>query len=160
MHHQGYSLFELLLVIALSSILFMLVIINWRDLQLRRELTDSTLELVAFFNRVKLNANVYNNNLAMYVVKKNNLNWQLVVMDNDQDDHGQPLLYFTPEIKQVEIVNSSDEPLVIFHGRRSMAQPITVKLQNELGRTHIIVSKRGRIRYCSLNINLAGLPKC
>lgn len=160
MYHNGYSLLELLIVIAISSIMVMMTITNWHDMRLQNELANGTLELVTFFNQVKSDANIFNRNNAIYIAYKNQQEWQLIVVDNEQADYTHPYFKFIGKTQHVDIVEVNVEPILIFHGRRSMAQPATIKLKNALGESRIIVSTRGRIRFCSMNVYLAGFPKC
>ena len=41
-----------------------------------------------------------------------------------------------------------------------MAQTGTIELHNAVGTTQIIISYRGRIRFCKKNSYLPGLPQC
>ena len=146
MQQKGFSLFELLIVVVISSVMFTLVIVNWREFQLRSELTNTTLALVTFLNQVKSNANFQNRNNAIYIIKEEDQPWRLIVIDNEQNDHDQIFFQFINSNHQVEIMN--------------MAQPATIKLKNDIGESRIIISTRGRIRYCAYAMQLAGFPKC
>ena len=160
MQQKGFSLFELLIVVVISSVMFTVAIVNWREFQLRGELTNTTLALVTFLNQVKSNANFQNRNNAIYIIKEEDQSWRLIVIDNEQNDHDQIFFQFINPNNQVEILNKNNDLLSIFHGRRCMAQPETIKLKNDIGESRIIISTRGRIRYCAYAMQLAGFPKC
>lgn len=160
MQQKGFSLFELLIVVVISSVMFTVAIVNWREFQLRSELTNTTLALVTFLNQVKSNANFQNRNNAIYIIKEEDQPWRLIVIDNEQNDHDQIFFQFINPNNQVEILNKNNDLLSIFHGRRSMAQSATIKLKNDIGESRIIISTRGRIRYCAYAMQLAGFPKC
>ena len=160
MQQKGFSLFELLIVVVISSVMFTVAIVNWREFQLRGELTNTTLALVTFLNQVKSNANFQNRNNAIYIIKEEDQPWRLIVIDNEQNDHDQIFFQFINPNNQVEILNKNNDLLSIFHGRRCMAQPETIKLKNDIGESRIIISTRGRIRYCAYSMQLAGFPKC
>lgn len=160
MQQKGFSLFELLIVVVISSVMFTIAIVNWREFQLRSELTNTTLALVTFLNQVKSNANFQNRNNAIYIIKEEDQPWRLIVIDNEQNDHDQIFFQFINPNNQVEILKKNNDLLSIFHGRRCMAQPETIKLKNDIGESRIIISTRGRIRYCAYAMQLAGFPKC
>ncbi|AJA45377.1 prepilin peptidase dependent protein A [Frischella perrara] len=160
MQQKGFSLFELLIVVVISSVMFTIAIVNWREFQLRSELRNTTLALVTFLNQVKSNANFQNRNNAIYIIKEEDQPWRLIVIDNEQNDHDQIFFQFINPNNQVEILNKNNDLLSIFHGRRCMAQPETIKLKNDIGESRIIISTRGRIRYCAYAMQLAGFPKC
>lgn len=160
MQQKGFSLFELLIVVVISSVMFTIAIVNWREFQLRSELTNTTLALVTFLNQVKSNANFQNRNNAIYIIKEEDQPWRLIVIDNEQNDHDQIFFQFINPNNQVEILNKNNDLLSIFHGRRCMAQPETIKLKNDIGESRIIISTRGRIRYCAYAMQLSGFPKC
>jgi len=94
MQQKGFSLFELLIVVVISSVMFTVAIVNWREFQLRSELTNTTLALVTFLNQVKSNANFQNRNNAIYIIKEEDQPWRLIVIDNEQNDHDQIFFQF------------------------------------------------------------------
>lgn len=156
----GFSLFELLIAITISAILTFSGVRGWRDYHLRNELSNTTFELIAFFNEVKMDANLHNINHSIHLFETNKTNWCLAVTPKDRPDTCQTKFHFSSSTTNVEIVGFSSKATFIFYGRRSMAQSMTIRLKNSIGESRIIISARGRIRYCSYQTFLAGYPLC
>ncbi|WP_392559498.1 prepilin-type N-terminal cleavage/methylation domain-containing protein [Orbus mooreae] len=161
MNSSAFSLLELLIVIAICSILATIGLASWRDLQDRNELSVVTLGVLQFLNEVKLVANHYNHNQSVYFVKKSHQEWCIVASEADLSASDcEYRLRFVVQNKHVELTGLSTNAQLIFYGRRNTAKAVTIKLKNRVGESRIIISVPGRIRYCSYQTYLSGFTPC
>lgn len=160
MDSSGFSLLELLMVIFISTMLVVYGINSWNDTKYRTELVNTTYELMAFLNEVKLDADIHNINYSIYLFQNNITNWCLAVSSEERPMSCQTKYTFVPRANQISINEFTLLPILTFYGRRSKAQATTIYLKNQIGESRIIVSSQGRIRYCSYHTYLAGLPRC
>ncbi|WP_392560302.1 prepilin-type N-terminal cleavage/methylation domain-containing protein [Orbus mooreae] len=156
MNSFGFSLLELLIVIAISAILASIGVSSWRDIQLRSELSGTTFELIAFLNEVKVNANIHNINHFVYLLQNGASNWCLAVTLKNKPTDCQTKFQFI-STNNIEISGLTTQSTLIFYGQRSMAQATTIRLKNSIGESRIIVSNKGRVRYCSYNTYLTSV---
>ena len=158
MQNSGFSLLELLLVICITSILASIGIQNWRDLQLRNELLTTTKQLAYFLEEAQ--AKAYNTN-ENYHVHYFFQPWCLSISKGEKTATcKEGTAYFMKPNNSVELSDLTDKKTISFWGRKNMAQTSTIELHNAIGTTQIIISYRGRIRFCKKNSYLPGLPQC
>lgn len=158
MQDLGFSLLELLAIICISAILATIGIHNWKALQLRNELVSTTEKLAYFLNEVQFKAYTTNNTYNLHLFSSP---WCLTITQGDRPDscdHGE--LQFIKPNNSVVINGLTDKKIISFWGRRNMAQTVSFQLKNDIGMSKVFISFRGRIRFCSQNNYLAGLPAC
>lgn len=158
MQASGYSLLEILVIICIGAILVSVGIPHWKTLQLREELVSTTKQLAYFLNEVQIKANTYNDTYHFYLFSSP---WCLVA--SKQEDSSscleEELKFIKPE-NSVEISGLTDKKTISFWGRRNMAQTGSLILRNQIGETKVLISFRGRIRFCYETGYLSGLPPC
>jgi prepilin peptidase dependent protein A len=158
---QGFTLIELVIAMAMLAIVSTTGISYWQNIKQRSELKATTLLLARFMHQVYAEANWRNKTMIVWIIKKDQ-SWCVVT----SDDHILPtdcdlaILSFTPISFSVQATGLTEENPIVFYGKRGMAQAGTIQLNNNQGIAKIIVSWRGRIRYCSQNIFLMGIPQC
>lgn len=158
MQSAGFSLIEVLVFICITTILATIGIQQWKSLQLRNELILTTQQLAYFLNEVQVMAYTHNDTYNLYHFSSP---WCLAVTKEERPNNcEQGLLKFNKPYASVVINGLTDKKTISFWGRRNMAQTMSFRLKNDMGMTKVIISFRGRIRFCSQNNFLAGLPQC
>lgn len=160
MNSYGFSLLEILIVMIISAVLVSVGIASWRDMQDRHELSSVTLGILQFLNEAKIDANTYNYNQNIHFIKQNDQEWCMVAREDEVNAECVGFFQFINTNKQVELIGFSNNPLLIFYGRRNTAKAVTIRLKNRIGESRIIISVPGRIRYCSYRTYLAGFIQC
>ncbi|OCL23896.1 hypothetical protein A9G07_03390 [Gilliamella sp. wkB72] len=158
MQNDGFSLVELLFVICIGAILASIGVQHWKELQLRNELTTTTKQLAYFLEEVQAKAYYANENVHIYYFLTP---WCLSISKGEKPATCQEgSSYFIKPNNSVELNDLADKKTISFWGRKNMAQTGTFELHNAIGTTQIIISYRGRIRFCKKNSYLPGLPRC
>ncbi|WP_392562756.1 prepilin-type N-terminal cleavage/methylation domain-containing protein [Orbus sturtevantii] len=160
MNSSGFSLLELLIVIIIMSIVAVVGVGSWRDLQARSELSSVTRGVMQFLNAVKIDANLYNYNQSIYLLKKSEYDWCLVASEKNKPASCQTKFNFIPKTGFIELGGLKADAPLVFYGRRNSAKAATIRLKNKIGESRIIISLPGRIRYCSYDTYLAGFHQC
>lgn len=158
MQNEGFSILEVLVVICICTILAAIGIQHWKSLQLRNELITTTQQLAYFLNEVQVKAYTQNDTYNLYLFLSP---WCLTVTQAERPiTCNQGILQFNKPNNSVVISGLTDKKTISFWGRRNMAQTTSFQLQNDIGISKVFISFRGRIRSCSQNNYLAGLPPC
>lgn len=158
MHDQGFSLLELLIIIGISSILATVGVHHWKVIERRNELVSTTQQLANFLKEVQVKAYTENQNYKLFVFSSP---WCLTITSEERPAScKQGELQFIKPNNSVEISGLTEKKLIYFWGRRNMAQSFSLELSNEIGKSKVIISYRGRIRFCLLNGYLPSLPPC
>jgi len=160
MNSSGFSLLELLIVIIITAILALVGTSSWRDLQARSELSSITHGMIQFLVEVKTDADFYNYNQSIYILKQSEHEWCLVANEKSKPVSCQMKFSFIIKNKFIDLIGLTTDPALIFYGRRSAAKAATIRLKNRIGESRIIISVPGRIRYCSYNTYLTGFHQC
>lgn len=157
MPNAGFSLLELLISICLMAILASVSIAFWNETKWRNELATTTEQLVYFLNEIQMVAHTQNSTYHLYLFDSP---WCLLATKDEKPTACQGDLSFMKPYASVDITEFTDKKIVSFWGKRNMAQTSHFQLQNEIGISKVIISFRGRIRGCSQNTYLSGIPKC
>ncbi|WP_279083969.1 prepilin-type N-terminal cleavage/methylation domain-containing protein [Gilliamella apis] len=158
MQNSGFSLLELLFVISISAILAAIGVQHWQELQLRNELATTTKQLAYFLEEAQARAYNTNENYHVYYFFQP---WCLSISKGEKPPTCEEgTTYFMKPNNSVELSDLTDKKAISFWGRKNMAQTGTIELHNAIGTTKIIISYRGRIRFCKKNSYLPGLPRC
>lgn len=158
MQNFGFSLLELLIVICISAICAAIGMQQWKEIQLRNELVSTTHQLAYFLNEVQVKANTENKNYSLHLFLSP---WCLTITSGEPPTSCQNgLLQFIKSNNSVEIKLLNEQKIITFWGRRNMAQTGSFELSNAIGTTRVLISFRGRIRFCRINSYLPSLPAC
>ncbi|MCO6524431.1 MAG: prepilin-type N-terminal cleavage/methylation domain-containing protein [Candidatus Schmidhempelia sp.] len=160
-HSQGFTLIELVVAMGVFAIISTTGITYWQNIKQRTELKTTTLLLSRFIYQIAAEANWQNKNMTVWLIKQE-LSWCIKATEDNfpPSDCDLASLSFRPMSSSVQATGLTEENPILFYGKRGMAQAGTIQLSNNQGITKIIVSWRGRIRYCSQNIFLMGIPQC
>lgn len=157
----GFSLLELLVVIAIIAIVSSVSLHSWQTVQQRLQLSSATQQLLAFLNQVQAEANWRNKTNTLHLFTQTAYSpWCIAVTTEVRPNTCDTPLRFLQPDSSINISGLTALSTLAFYGRRDMAQTGTIRLANQIGQTRVIVSTRGRIRYCSYNLYLNGIPKC
>ena len=160
MQQKGFSLIELLIAMMIIALLATIGMNGWQDFKARNELANTSRQLLAFLNEVKIYANTYNQNQAIHLFNLPNNQWCLAVTPETRPLACDTPFHFVPQSQHVYIAGLTDKTMLSFYGRRSTAQSGTLRLSNDIGESRIIISTRGRIRFCSYRTYLSGFIEC
>ncbi|MDF7666266.1 prepilin-type N-terminal cleavage/methylation domain-containing protein [Orbaceae bacterium ESL0727] len=153
----GFSLLELLIVICITAMLAAMGISQWRDNKLRHELTFTTQQLAYFLNEAQVDAYINNRTYNLYLFTSP---WCLMMSEGDRPPSCNGPFRFTKPYDSVTITGLTEKKTISFWGRRNLAQTASLQLKNTQGHSKVIISRRGRIRICSQNSYLTGMPAC
>lgn len=158
---QGFTLIELAIAMAILAIISTTGVSYWQNIKQRSELKATTLLLAKFMQQLYAQANWQNKAMIVWLIKKDQ-SWCMVATEAPifPTDCHLAMLSFTPLSPSVQAIGLTEEKPIVFYGKRGMAQAGTIQLSNNQGIAKIIVSWRGRIRYCSQNIFFMGIPQC
>ncbi|QDY42885.1 prepilin-type N-terminal cleavage/methylation domain-containing protein [Candidatus Pantoea soli] len=143
--HQGFTLPELLLVMVIAGILSVAALQGWQRWQQHQQLRDSVVQLQGFLLRLRAQASGLNRDIRLW--------WQpgengcLGAGSRPAEGCQQSGRWvYQPPHAGVRLVALTGEPG--FYGRRDVARPGSIDLENAAGRWRLIISARARIRAC------------
>jgi prepilin peptidase dependent protein A len=158
MQNSGFSLLELLVIICISAIMISIGISHWKALHLRNELMTTTKQLAYFLNEAQFKAYTNNKTYNIYLFLSP---WCLSISEGERPTTcNQGEFQFIKPNNSVTISGLTDKKTLAFWGRRNMAQTASFQLKNETGETKVLISFRGRVRFCHQKSYLSGLPPC
>ncbi|WP_392566973.1 GspH/FimT family pseudopilin [Utexia brackfieldae] len=157
----GFTFIELLIALLILGLLSSVGLDQWSILKQRNALASATLSLFAFIQQAQSEANWQNRNVTIFLFEQDNA-WCLSVdyQETRPDSCFKGNRYFFSPASTVRLSHFNDTAMLTFYGKRANAQPGTLILENSQGRTHIIISGRGRLRYCSETRGISGIPIC
>ena len=142
---SGFTLPELLLGMIIAGILSLGALQGWQRWQQYQQLRESVLQLQGFLLRLRAHASWHNRDLSLWLQPGDRgclgagpkpaegclsgSRWQ-----------------FQPPYAGVRIAALTGEPG--FYGRRDVARPGSIDIENVTGRWRLIISARARIRAC------------
>lgn len=142
---QGFTLTELLVVLAIVGLLSLGAMQGWQRWQQRQQLRDTAQQLQGFLQGLRAEANWQNADRLLWL--RPGERWCL-------GSGPEPVEGCTPGRRRqfiapwsgVKMDGLRGEPG--FYGRRNMAKAGSLALRNESGTLRLIISARARIRLC------------
>ncbi|WP_380183978.1 prepilin peptidase-dependent protein [Kalamiella sp. sgz302252] len=144
MNRQGFTLAELIIVMAIASLLTISGISGWQQWQQTQRLNASARQIQHFLLRLRSEANWHNQQALLW--KTSGTSWCLgsgPMQPHCSARQRKTLLAPWPEIKMVSLTEGMG-----FYGRRNVAKPGRIVIANAAGERHIILSSRARVRLC------------
>lgn len=142
---NGFTLPELLLVLAILGILSLGAIHGWQRWQQRQQLRDTAQQLQGFLQRLRAEANWQNQDRALWLMPGERWCLGSGVKPAAGCETGRRLQFVAP-YPGVQMLSMRGEPG--FYGRRNMAKAGSLAFGNGSGTLRLIVSARARIRLC------------
>ncbi|MDF7670196.1 prepilin-type N-terminal cleavage/methylation domain-containing protein [Orbaceae bacterium ESL0721] len=154
---SGFSLLELMVIIAICAILAVFTTTQWQAVKRRNELVTTTEQLAYFLNEAQVDAYLYNRTYHLYLYSSP---WCLAIIEGERSPTCQGRFRFTPPHKSVTISGLTEKKVISFWGKNNQSQTASLQLKNSAGTSKILISLRGRIRICSFNSALTGMQPC
>lgn len=154
---RGMTLIELLVVIALAALLSSWGVSHWHQHRQALRLEHTALQLLAFLTRLQADAN-WRNRAALLWFKPGE-HWCI-------GSGSEPLTCSAAEdwvfVAPSDGVQLSDytRKEIGFYGLRNGAQAGHIQLSNGVGSLRVILSAKGRLRLCSVEVVLGGIGRC
>lgn len=141
----GFTLPELMLVMAIAGIISLGGFQGWQRWQQQQQLRDSARQLQGFLLRARAYANWHNREVNLWLMpgKPGCLG---AGKAPDMRCQSPSRWVYTPPYPGVRIQSLIGEPG--FYGRRDVARPGSIDIESEAGRWRVIISSRARIRLC------------
>ncbi|WP_413729520.1 prepilin-type N-terminal cleavage/methylation domain-containing protein [Sodalis sp. RH22] len=157
---RGYTLIEMMLVLALTAMLALSGTFVWRHYQHKSQLEHAARQIADFMQRLQCRAAWGNHHYRIRV--RTGLDWSLEAR-GDAQAHPMPASAMTLRRQasagsiRLEI---STPGYLILAGLRNTATPAHLTLSNPAGRIRVILSGKGRVRVCSEHGRWAGIGPC
>lgn len=157
---DGFCLLEWLIVIVMLTTMSVMGVDRWQEIKQRIELENETLSLFAFIQQIQYNA-IFENKIGTIRLVQDNKGWSFVADEvKIQPVHKNAAMYYRIANSVLASINVKNGEAFSFYGQHNTAEPGSIILQNKQGVTQIIVSTKGRLRYCSQNRTLSRIPAC
>lgn len=157
---DGFCLLEWLIVIVMLTTMSVMGIDRWQEIKQRIELENETLLLFAFVERIQ-SAAIFENSIAAIRLVQDNKGWSFVANKvKIESVHKNVAAYYRMAGSVLASVKVKNGDVFNFYGQQNTADSGSIILQNKQGVTQIIVSSKGRLRYCSQNRTLSRIPSC
>lgn len=148
-----------MVILIILATLFFSSIHSVLSIKQRMILHHHTLSLATFLQHVQLHAFWHNKNIYIEMIRTSDHTCFRVHNRLNLNDHKPLKMYCIPYSIRI-----SKRFLYLnewgFYGKHMTADPGSLILQNEEGTARIVISNRGRIRYCSDGTSLLGIPVC
>jgi len=154
---QGMTLIEIMMVLGLIALCSLWMIRGWQGYQQALKLEQSVQQLRLYLTALQAYANWHNSTAVLWII----------------DGPGGCVGSETPAISCHHAGENSfklpDEKIAVshyseknmgFYGRRNAALAGHITLKNTAGAIRVVLSARGRLRLCSEETPLLGLPIC
>lgn len=155
---RGMTLIEIMVVIALIAICSLWGAQSWRAYQQALILEQHAQRLRSYLTQLQAEANAYNRSIVLWVIAGHQ---GCVGYSAKAENCGlqAALPQFQSSDPNVEIIDFTDK-VMGFYGIRNAAQAGHITLSNSAGSLRVILSSRGRLRICSENKAMLGMPLC
>ncbi|MBK4714914.1 MULTISPECIES: prepilin peptidase-dependent protein [Tenebrionibacter/Tenebrionicola group] len=143
---RGYSLMELMIVLAATAMLSMGGMRGWQKWQQRQRLEQSARSLLVWLQQQRDEANAFNRERVLVVIRNGEL-WCLSAEAAAASVcHAPSRRIWMPPWPGVTLAEFT--PGLTFFGLRNTAWNGHITLENEAGRRRAVISTWGRIRLC------------
>lgn len=142
----GYTLIELMVVLAITSILTASAFSGWQQWQQNQRLEESARQVQQFLSRVRAWANWHNSGQGLWLIEGENscLGSGLRPAAGCAPAHRLQLQLTHPDVAITKMVGEPG-----FYGLRNAAKPGHIEIASAGGKRRIIISAFGRIRRCN-----------
>ncbi|NKI73169.1 prepilin peptidase-dependent protein [Dickeya sp. CFBP 2040] len=155
---QGFSLLELIVVIAIVALLTGGGFYNWLAYRQALMLEQHARHLLAFMGRIQAGVYWRNQTESLWLTSSGG-NWCIGSGPEPASCPPENAFVFTRASQDVALVETTSEQ-VVFYGLRNAAQAGHLTLSNSAGRVRLVISARGRLRLCSESRPVQGIPLC
>lgn len=154
---QGMTLIEMMLVLALVAMMSFWSLDSWHGYRQRMQLVGQAQRLRLYLTLLQAQAWRYNQTYPLWVIAGPA---GCVGSGKRPTDcsHSKPET-FRLNYPGLFITDYSKHPMG-FYGRRNMARAGHITLGNAAGRVRLVISSRGRLRWCSEERSIPGLALC
>ncbi|ATA20829.1 prepilin peptidase dependent protein A [Gibbsiella quercinecans] len=154
---RGFTLLELLAVMALVAILTGWGIGQWRRQQQVLRLEHTAQQLLAFLTRLQADAN-WRNRTALLWFRQGDP-WCIGSGGSEQQCRPGNAWLFVPVHPDVALKDVTQKEMG-FYGLRNNAQAGHITLGNGAGNVRVVLSAKGRLRLCSEGVAIGGITSC
>ncbi len=155
---QGMTLPELLLVILLLGTFAFSSSHSWHNYQQSLRLEASAYQLLAFLTQLQSEANWYNSKISLWR-EQYQTTWCIGRIPLAQECKVQDADIFISPYDDILLSDFSFNKMT-FSGKHNTATSGHITLANSSGKITVFLTAYGRLRLCSKNIQLTGIPKC
>ncbi|WP_409309704.1 prepilin peptidase-dependent protein [Pectobacterium sp. B1J-3] len=159
---QGFTLLEIIIVLAIVALLTGGGIHTWVDYQQALRLEQNAQQLLDFFNRVQANAYWHNQTRSARLIQQGE-RWCMVSDVERQkgdemcrEENNRQYVRMTKDASVAKATSNS----FAFYGLRSTAQAGHMTLMSPAGKIRLVISARGRMRLCSEERPVLAIPLC
>lgn len=155
---MGFSLLEMMIVISLIALLFSFGSYQFIAYLERQKLLQTAQQLSQFLHVVQFNANIQNKTFKLQLRDESNALCLMAFVAKSYVNECKDQLHYLIEKKNnVKLIYPEKE--IAFYGHRNRAQGGTISVMNRIGSISIIISRDGRLRFCS-SVPIASYARC
>ncbi|MFZ4835513.1 prepilin peptidase-dependent protein [Rouxiella sp. Mn2063] len=156
-NEQGMTLIEIMMVLGLIALCSLWMIRGWQGYQQALKLEQSVQQLRLYLTGLQAYTNWHNSTAILWVL--DGAGGCVGTQTPAISCHNAGKDSFRLPDEKIEVSHYSEKTMG-FYGRRNAAQAGHITLKNAAGRIRVVLSARGRIRLCSEDEALLGLPVC
>ena len=157
---SGFCLMELLVVMVIISSLGLVSLNKWKGIKHRIELEHETLSLFAYIQQVQSEAIWGNKTVKVQLIEKENGKYFRTKEKKIDAACRQIKTHYKIGYSTHISMQFMHKASFTFYGKHNTTEPGTIVLRIHGRCTHIVISNRGRLRYCSKKGMLLRIPAC